>query len=255
APQVIVATGGKSYPSTGSTGDGYRFARESGHEVTDLIPGLVPMNIKEKDCQEMQGLSMKNVELTYVDVKSGKTIYSGFGEMMFTHFGITGPLVLSASSVLGKARDVKVILDCKPALDDNKLDKRILRDFSERPNYELKNVLGALLPRSMVPVVIKRSGIDASKKVNSITKEERAALVNVIKRMEFSFAGFREFREAIITRGGVSIKDINPHTMESKYIKGLYFAGEVIDVDALTGGFNLQIAWSTGALAGSQRGE
>ena len=252
APNVLIATGGKSYPSTGSTGDGYIFATELGHGLNNPKPGLVPMNVKEDDCREMQGLSLRNVKLKILDSKAGKTVYEDFGELMFTHFGITGPLVLSASSLIkNDIQNLVALIDCKPALDEAKLDKRILRDFEENINHNIKNVLNKLLPKSMIPIVLRRAGIDPGKKVNFITKDERKRLLDNIKNLEFHISSLRNFNEAIITRGGVDVHDVNPHTMESKHVNGLYFAGEVLDVDALTGGFNLQIAWSTGALAGN----
>lgn len=256
AGKVILATGGMSYQSTGSDGDGYRFATRTGHEIKECIQGLVPMNISDGAPEKMQGLSMKNVEMSfYIRKKDGrkKELYREFGEMMFTHFGITGPIVLSASCYVGKyigEHRVYAELDCKPALTKEKLHKRIVRDFEANPNVSLKNSLGALLPKSMIPVVLERTGVDGTTAVNQITREERERLVDMIKGMVFPVKSLRGWNEAIITRGGVSVKQINPSTMESKIVKNLYFAGEVIDVDALTGGFNLQIAWSTGHLAG-----
>ena len=247
---VIIATGGLSYPSTGSTGDGYRFAEDTGHQVKECHPSLVPMNIKEEFVKEMQGLSLRNVNYT---LKNGKKVlYDEQGEMLFTHFGISGPLVLTSSCYCA-GKDIskmKISIDLKPALSKEQLDERILRDFSECKNSFFKNSLGKLLPAKMVPVIVKLSGIDAEKKVNEITKEERAKLVELLKNFELTPAGFRSYNEAIITKGGVSVKDINPATMESKKMAGIYFAGEVIDLDATTGGYNLQIAWSTGYLAG-----
>lgn len=247
---VIIATGGLSYPTTGSTGDGYRFAEDTGHQVKECHPSLVPMNIKEEFVKEMQGLSLRNVNYT---LKNGKKVlYDEQGEMLFTHFGISGPLVLTSSCYCA-GKDVskmKISIDLKPALSKEQLDERILRDFSECKNSFFKNSLGKLLPAKMVPVIVKLSGIDAEKKVNEITKEERAKLVELLKNFELTPAGFRSYNEAIITKGGVSVKDINPATMESKKMAGIYFAGEVIDLDATTGGYNLQIAWSTGYLAG-----
>ncbi|MGN1206543.1 MAG: NAD(P)/FAD-dependent oxidoreductase [Eubacterium sp.] len=261
ADSIILATGGLSYPSTGSTGDGIRFAQKSGHRITPCRPALVPMNIKEPDAMEMQGLSMKNVEVTfYIQKENGKKqqIYRDFGEMMFTHFGITGPIVLSASHEVGKRLEndiIYAILDCKPALSVEKLDKRLVRDFEESPNTSLKNCLGKLLPKSMIPVVLKRTSLDGGVAVNQITKKERSHLVSEIKGMRFTVHSLRDWKEAIITSGGVSVKDIDPSTMESKKIKNLFFAGEMIDVDAMTGGYNLQIAWSTGYLAGKMAAE
>lgn len=261
ASQVIVAAGGRSYPSTGSEGDGYLWATQIGHTVTKCLPSLVPMNIRGEEPAQMQGLSMKNVEMSFYTRKVGgkkKELYREFGEMMFTHFGITGPIVLSASSRIGSALEseqVYVELDCKPALSKEKLHKRILRDFEANPNVSLKNSLGGLLPRSMVPVVLKISDLTGEKAVNQVTREEREKLVDVIKGMVFSVDSLRGWNEAIITKGGVNVREINPATMESKQIHGLYFAGEVLDVDALTGGFNLQIAWSTGYTAGESAAE
>lgn len=252
---VIVTTGGLSYPTTGSTGDGIKWAKECGHKIVECAPSLVPFNIKEEWVKDLQGLSLKNVGFKLVC--SGKTIYDGFGEMLFTHFGVSGPLVLSASSFYSlyiskhpECRSTKIYLDIKSALDREQLDKRILRDFEKYNNKMFKNSIGDMLPSKMIPVVIKLSGINPDKPVNLITKEERAVLVDVLKNLELNVASLRGFSEAIITRGGVSVKDINPSSMESKLVSDLYFAGEMIDVDALTGGFNLQIAWSTGHLAG-----
>ena len=256
AEAVIVATGGLSYPTTGSTGDGYRFAREAGHTVTDLSPSLVPLRTKEEYIPEMAGLSLKNVELT---VKNGKKIlYRDFGEMMFTHSGITGPLVLSASARLGtalrKSGELSAFLDLKPALTPEQLDARILRDFDEAKNKRFKNSLNRLFPAKLVPVMVARSGIDPEKKVNEVTAKERERLVEAAKSFHVTLTGLRGYNEAIITQGGVDVKEINPATMESKKAQGLYFAGEVLDLDGVTGGFNLQIAWSTGMLAGRSAG-
>lgn len=249
ADAVVVATGGISYPTTGSTGDGYRWAKECEHKIAEPVPALVPLETKEDWTKSLQGLSLKNVSLSF---RNGKeAIYEGFGEMMFTHFGITGPLVLSASSYLKNANDVQAFLDLKPALTKEQLDKRILREFDENKNKQFKNSINGLFPSKMVPVMLSLSGIDPDKKVNEISKEERKFFVDLIKELPMTITGTRDFKEAIITRGGVSVKDVNPSTMESKKIKDLYFAGEVLDVDGLTGGFNLQIAWSTGALAGN----
>lgn len=242
----IIATGGVSYPSTGSTGDGYRFAKELGHTVTERIPSLVPIETREAYVKELQGLSLKNVELSIY--KGKKCLFSEFGEMLFTHFGISGPLVLSASSIVGKElqkNDLSVAVDLKPAMDEEKLDKRILRDFSENQNRQFKNALSKLLPAKMIPVVIRLSAIPGDKKVNEITKEERIGFVRLLKGLPMTACGLRGFQEAIITKGGVSVREINPSTMESKKTKGLFFAGEVMDLDAMTGGYNLQIAWST----------
>lgn len=251
ADAVVVATGGISYQSTGSTGDGYRFAEETGHALTECQPALVPFLTKESYVKEMQGLSLKNVNVSIF--QKNKKIYEDFGEMLFTHFGVSGPLILSASSRIGGKGafgELSMEIDLKPALTEEQLDKRILRDFDENKNRQFKNSIPKLLPSKMVSVMIELSGIHPDKKVNEITKEERAHLLRCIKAFPLTLTGRRDFNEAIITRGGVSVKDVNPSTMESKKVKGLYFAGEVLDVDALTGGFNLQIAWSTGHLAG-----
>ncbi len=248
--RCIICTGGISYPSTGSTGDGYRFAEVSGHRLTAPVPALVPFETAETWCGELMGLSLKNVSLHMINGK--RELYSGFGEMLFTHFGVSGPLVLSASSFYGKRKseDVKLFLDLKPALSEEQLDKRLLRDFEENKNKQFKNALGGLFPAKMIPVMVRLSGIDPDKKVNEITREERKQFLGWIKHLPLTVTGTRSFQEAIITQGGVSVKDVNPSTMESRLVKNLYFAGEVLDVDALTGGFNLQIAWSTGYLAG-----
>lgn len=249
ADSVVVATGGISYPTTGSTGDGYKWAEDSGHRIAEPTPALVPLETKEDWTKMLQGLSLKNVSLC---IKNGKKVlYDGFGEMMFTHFGITGPLVLSASSYLKNVNGVQAYLDLKPALTLEQLDKRVLREFEENKNKQFKNSINSLFPAKLVPVMLTLSGINPDKKVNEISKEERKFFVELIKELPMTITGTRDFKEAIITRGGVSVKDINPSTMESKIIKDLYFAGEVLDVDGLTGGFNLQIAWSTGALAGN----
>ena len=249
---VILCTGGKSYPRTGSDGDGYEFARRAGHTVTKILPSLVPIVEDGRLCASMQGLSLKNVQLTVVEKSSGKAIYRDFGEMMFTHFGLTGPLVLSASAHMHDLERGKYMaeIDLKPALDEKTLDNRILSDFAEFKNKDFANSLGKLLPQKMIDTVIRLSGIAPDKKVNSITKEERTALVRLLKHFSVPLLGFRPIDEAIITSGGVSVKEINPKTMESKLVAGLYFAGEIIDVDAYTGGFNLQIAFSTAVLAG-----
>ena len=251
ADAVVVATGGVSYPSTGSTGDGYRMAEDCGHRMADVKPALVPFTVKESWPLSLQGLALKNVEVTLKDGK--KEIYNGFGEMLFTHFGISGPLILSASSYYCKkyfGKEVQLSLDLKPALTMEQLDKRILRDFEEKKNKQLKNALDGLLPSKLIPVIIQLAQIPAEKYVHDITKEERQILVGLLKSLPLTVTGTRPFTEAIITQGGISVKDINPSTMESKLIKNLYFAGEVLDLDAMTGGFNLQIAWSTGYLAG-----
>lgn len=249
----IIATGGISYPVTGSTGDGYKFAEKIGHTITERYPSLVPFNIKEEFCKELQGLSLKNVELKIQD-ETGKQYYSEMGEMLFTHFGISGPLVLSASGhISDKLKEHQFIakIDLKPALSNEALDKRILKDFEENINRNFNNSLDKLLPKKLIPVIVELSGINQYKKIHEITKEERENLVKLIKELKMSISGARGYNEAIITKGGVSVKDINPKTMESKIVPGIYFAGEVLDIDALTGGYNLQVAWSTGYLAGS----
>ncbi|MDO5402541.1 MAG: NAD(P)/FAD-dependent oxidoreductase [Eubacteriales bacterium] len=246
ADSLIVATGGNSYSSTGSTGDGYRFAKSLGHTVTQILPALVPFVVKEEWEKELQGLSLKNVHVAIYDGK--REVYSEFGEMLFTHFGVSGPTVLSASSFAAgviKIRELSLVIDLKPALTFEQLDERILRDFEEVKNKAFKNSLDKLLPKKLIPVIINLSGIDAGKQVNAITREERHRLVKLLKNLELTLTGLRGFNEAIITHGGVSVKEINPSTMESKLVKNVFFAGEVIDVDAVTGGFNLQIAWST----------
>ncbi len=249
---AIVCTGGLSYSTTGSTGDGLKWAKDLGINVTDTRPALVPLNVKEKYIQLMQGLSLKNVKLTIFD--KNKTVYDSFGEMLFTHFGVSGPLVLSSSSIIGKTLQnvgqMKAEIDLKPALSFEELDSRVLRDFNDNMNKHLSSVLRGLLPSSMVPVFIEILDFDDSRQINSITKEERVALVNLLKHFPFTISGLREFKEAIVTQGGVSVKNIDPSTMKCKNIEGLAFAGEVLDLDAFTGGFNLQIAWSTGYLAG-----
>lgn len=252
ADSVIVCCGGKSYPLTGSTGDGYTFAKQAGHTVVDLKPSLVPLESSDPECKSMQGLSLKNVALKIIDSQTGKTLYSDFGEMLFTHFGISGPMVLSASSHIRsiKSGQCTAQIDLKPALSDEQLDKRLQRDFSENANKDVSNSFGSLLPRKLVIPVLKRWGVPFDKKCRSITKEERRALCSLLKAFTVPISGFRPIEEAIVTSGGVKVSEINPKTMESKLVKGLYFAGEVIDCDAYTGGFNLQIAWSTGRLAG-----
>lgn len=249
ADSCILCTGGLSYPSTGSTGDGYRFARETGHRVTETRPALVPFEVKEEWCRRLMGLSLKNVTLRLICGE--KQTYEGFGEMLFTHFGVSGPLALSASSYYRPEKGARLLIDLKPAMDTEQLDRRILRDFEENKNKQFKNALGGLFPVKLIPVMTELSGICPDKKVNEITREERRSFVALIKNLPLTVTGTRGFPEAIITRGGVSVKDVNPSTMESKKVKGLYFAGEILDLDALTGGFNLQIAWSTGHLAGS----
>ena len=244
--QVLVATGGNSYQSTGSTGDGYRMAKEGGHTVTDLQPSLVPMVTAEEYIPRLQGLSLKNVALSLYDGK--KCVYEDFGEMMFTHFGITGPLVLSASAKVGKLLKKKYLtarIDLKPALTAEQLDARLLREFEEGKNKQFKNVAGSLFPAKLLPVMLDLGGIAPGKKVHEITREERAGFIEKTKAFPFTVTGLRGFQEAIITKGGVQVKEVDPKTMESKKTKGLYFAGEVLDLDALTGGYNLQIAWST----------
>lgn len=252
---VIVATGGISYPSTGSTGDGYRFARRCGHKVSELSPSLVPMEVKEWYAGELMGLSLRNIEIRITDGK--KKLYQEFGEMLFTHYGVTGPVILSASSVVGKKlKDTELTLhiDLKPALTEEQLDKRVLREFETNHNRQFKNAVDSLFPSKLRPVIVELSGIPEEKKVHEITKEERLRFIRLIKDFTMTLTGLRGYNEAIITKGGVSVKEIDPGTMESKLIKGLYFAGEVLDLDAVTGGYNLQIAWSTGYLAGMNAG-
>lgn len=249
--RVIVATGGLSYPLTGSTGDGIRWAAQNDIAVTEPAPALVPMNIRESMCRELMGLTLKNVGLTFVArIKNkDKIVYSDMGEMLFTHFGVSGPVVLSASSYLGRYldSDLRIYLDFKPALSEEQLDSRLLRDFSENMNKQFRNSLGELLPKNVIPYVIERAEIDPYQKVNVISREQRQRLVQTLKHFELHVDDFRGFDEAIITHGGICVRELNPGTMESKRVQGLYFIGEVIDVDALTGGFNLQIAWSTAA--------
>ena len=248
----IVATGGYSYRTTGSTGDGYRFAKEAGHRVTDILPALVPLTVQESYVKDLQGLSLRNVEATILDGK--KEVYRDFGEMLFTHYGVSGPLMLSASSYLTKKlrnKTMRLVIDLKPALTNEQLDARVLRDFEENKNKQFKNAIGKLFPAKLIPVMLSLSRIDPEKKVNEISKEERQGFVHLIKHFEMTITGTRDFNEAIITQGGVHTKEINPSTMESKLVPRLYFVGEVLDLDALTGGFNLQIAWSTGYAAGS----
>ena len=252
---VIVATGGISYPSTGSTGDGYRFARNTGHKVTELSPSLVPVEVREWYAGELMGLSLRNIEIRITDGK--KKLYQEFGEMLFTHYGVTGPVILSASSIVGKIlkdRELTLHIDLKPALTAEQLDKRVLREFEQNHNRQFKNAVDSLFPAKLRPVMIERSGIPGDKKVHEITKEERSGFVRLIKDFTVTLTGLRGYNEAIITRGGVSVRQIDPGTMESKLISGLFFAGEVLDLDALTGGYNLQIAWSTEWLAGSSAG-
>ncbi|MCI8725293.1 MAG: NAD(P)/FAD-dependent oxidoreductase [Hungatella sp.] len=252
ADSVIVATGGLSYPATGSTGDGYRFAKEWGHRVTETSPALVPFYVKEDVVQRLQGLSLKNIQAVVLDGK--KEIYREFGEMLFTHFGVSGPVVLSASSFgarIIRKRPLTLSIDLKPALSEEQLDARIRRDFEEAANKQFKNALSKLYPSKLIPVMIERSGISPEKKVNEITRQERMNLVEATKHFTLTLTGLRGYEEAIITQGGVDVKEIHPATMESKKVKGLFFAGEVLDLDGVTGGFNLQIAWSTGWAAGS----
>ncbi|MCR4961179.1 MAG: NAD(P)/FAD-dependent oxidoreductase [Lachnospiraceae bacterium] len=252
ADKVIVATGGASYPATGSTGDGYEFAKSAGHSIVTPEPSLIPLVSPAQWVRDLQGLSLKNVELTLLS--DNRPVYSELGEMLFTHFGISGPLVLSASALYstekGKKKTVTLELDLKPGLDEDKLDKRILRDFDEQKNRQFLNSLEGLVPKRLIPVLVEKSGIPAETKVNSVSKEQRKALVNALKHFEIPISGMRPIEEAIITKGGVKVGEINPSTMESKKKKNLYFAGEVLDIDAMTGGFNLQLAWSTGYLAG-----
>ena len=260
ADKVILATGGKSYPLTGSTGDGYVMAQKLGHTVTKINPSLVPLEAFDKEtCKNLQGLSLKNVQIELIDKNKNKVLYEDFGEMLFTHFGVSGPTILSSSAHLVRYKNIQQLfnenkislkIDFKPALSEEKLNDRILRDFNEEKNKMFRNSLDKLLPQKLIPTIIKISGIDPNKKVNEITKIERKNLVKLLKNFEITIKGFRNIDEAIITSGGIKIKEINPKTMESKIIKGLYFAGEIIDVDAYTGGFNLQIAYSTGYTAG-----
>ena len=253
ADKVILATGGKSYPGTGSTGDGYNIARKLGHTITEIRPSLVGLTTEDEDlrtCQELQGLTLKNASLELYE--NNKKVYDDFGEILFTHYGLSGPIILSASAhlVRTKMNNPKVILDLKSGLTEEKLNDRILRDFEKYKNKDIRNGLKDLLPQKMIPVIIRLMGVSEYKKVNEITREERLKLVNLLKKFEIKITGFSDIKEAIVTAGGVSVKEINPKTMESKLVKGLYFAGEVIDVDAYTGGFNLQIAYSTGYTAG-----
>ena len=260
ADKVIIATGGASYTATGSTGDGYTFAKQLGHTVMPIKASLVPLEIQQQDaCKQMQGLSLRNVAITVKDIEHGKTIYEDFGEMVFTHFGVSGPIILSASSHIIRYTNIerllaegkiKLYIDLKPALTAEKVDLRIRRDFEEFHKKEFKNALDKLLPQKLIHYVVEASGIDKHKKVDDITREERSYIVHLLKQMEFTIKGTRPVEEGIITAGGVYVKEINPSTMESKIVPGLYFAGEVIDVDAYTGGFNLQIAYSTGYTAG-----
>lgn len=250
----IITTGGISYPQTGSTGDGYKFARKLGHSVVDLKPSLVPLEIEEPWVKDLQGLSLKNVELSIKDSK-GKTMYSEFGEMLFTHFGISGPIVLSASRFVKEKESFSAVINLKPALSEEELDKRIQKDFAKYINKDFKNSLEDLLPKKLIDIIIKLSNIPENKKVNSITKEERKNLVNLLHNLTLKIKGLRPIAEAIVTSGGICVKELDPSTMKSKIINNLYFAGEVLDVDAYTGGYNIQIAFSTGYLAGTMVGE
>lgn len=261
ADTVILATGGKSYPKTGSTGDGYELAQKLGHTIVEPKPSIVPLEADKKLCQRMQGLSLKNVKIQLKNMASNKKIYDDFGEMLFTHFGVSGPMILSSSAHLLRVKNVgqllqngkiKLCIDLKPALSGEELDLRIRRDFEAVKNKEFKNSLDQLLPKKMIEPMIELLQINPNKKVNEITKEERMRIVNLLKNLEVTVTGFRPIEEAIVTAGGISTKEINPKTMESKLIKNLYFAGEIIDVDSYTGGFNLQIAYSTGFVAGGK---
>jgi predicted Rossmann fold flavoprotein len=270
ADACIIATGGLSYPSTGSTGDGYRFAKELGHSVTSLNPSLVSIHVEEEWIAQLQGLSLKNIEVKVAikelkdkesknkKLKVGKVLYTAFGEMLFTHFGVSGPVILSASSLLlpyFKDCELELHLDLKPALSNEQLDARIIRDFEEIKNKQFKNSLEHLLPQKLIGIIITLSNIPEDKQVNAITREERMKLVDLIKNLTFKISRLGGFNEAVITKGGIDVKEIDPTTMESKLAKGVYFAGEVLDLDALTGGYNLQIAWSTGAAAGTHVGD
>lgn len=257
--KCIVATGGNSYKSTGSTGDGYRLLEKLGHTVTEIKPALVPLKSEDKICKKLQGLSLRNISINLIDTETNKLIYSDFGEMMFSHFGVTGPVILSASSRLNQVKNlknkfrnknIKLVIDLKPALSNEVLDKRILRDFEKYTNKEFKNALNDLLPQKLIPVVIDISDIDENIKVHQITKKQRENLVSIIKNLEVIITDFMPIDMAIVTSGGINVKEVNPKTMESKIINGLYIAGEILDVDAYTGGYNLQIAFSTGFAAG-----
>ena len=261
ADKVILATGGKSYPITGSTGDGYEMAKKLGHTITKIKSSLVPLETYEQELhQSLQGLSLRNIKIKLIDTSKNKLIYEDFGEMLFTHFGVSGPVILSASAHLVRYKKIdellenkkiKLSIDLKPALTEEKLNDRILRDFEELKNKSFKNSLDKLLPQKLIPVIIEYSGINPEKQVNSITKQERLTLVNLLKEFDVTIKKFRKIDDGIITSGGVSIKEVNPKTMESKIVSGLYFAGEILDVDSYTGGFNLQIAYSTGFVAGN----
>lgn len=251
ADAVVIATGGLSYPTTGSTGDGYRFAERLGHTVTELSPALVPFETEESAVKELQGLSLRNVSVQIL--KDQKVLYEDFGEMLFTHYGVSGPVLLSASSYVTKQlqqEPLQLSIDLKPALSEEQLDTRILRDFEEFKNKQYKNALVHLLPAKLIPVIVQSSGISPEKQVNEITREERRCMIQAVKHFALTLTGLRDYKEAIITQGGIAVKEVNPQTMESRKVKNLYFAGEVLDLDAVTGGFNLQIAWSTGYLAG-----
>ena len=249
AERVILATGGCSYPQTGSTGDGYRMAEAAGHTIIPPVGSLVPLVEKGHSCAQMQGLALKNIQFRLLNQK-GKTVYEEFGELLFTHFGLSGPVVLSASAHMNEKDSYTAVIDLKPALDDQKLDQRLLRDFEKYQNRDFENALVELLPRSMLPVVIRRSGIPPEEKVHSVTREQRRALLETIRRFTVEIACKAPVEEAIVTSGGVKVSEVDPRTMQSKLVRGLYFAGELLDVDAYTGGFNLQIAWSTGRAAG-----
>lgn len=256
ADAVILATGGISYPSTGSTGDGHRMAEETGHKVTELYPALVPLKAREGFCRELMGLSLKNVTATFKEGK--KVLYSEFGEMLFTHFGVSGPIILSGASVINQRvakNEIQLFIDLKPALTEEQLQNRLTRDFEENRQKQFKNACGGLFPARLIPVMIALSGIDPDKKACEISKEEKRNFARCIKALPLTITGTGGYEEAIVTKGGVSVKEINPSTMESKLVSGLYFAGELIDVDAFTGGYNLQIAWSTGRLAGESAAE
>ena len=255
ADRVVLATGGVSYPLTGANGSGLTMAQAVGHKVTELYPALVPLKIQETWCHELMGLALKNVEVTICNGK--KKLYQDFGEMLFTHYGVTGPVILSASSIVGKRlkeKELTLHIDLKPALTEEQLDKRILREFDANHNKQFKNAVDSLFPAKLNPVMTELSGIAEEKKVNEITKEERMRFVRLIKDFKMTLTSLRSYSEAIITKGGVSVKEIHPGTMESKFVKNLYFSGEVLDLDALTGGYNLQIAWSTAYLAGMNAG-
>ena len=252
AENVVVCCGGASYPATGSTGDGYRLAGQAGHTVVPLSPSLIPLVASGKDCRDMMGLSLRNISIDVTDTVTGETVYRDFGELLFTHFGLSGPVVLSASSHMRKmkAGKYRIFIDLKPALGPEKLDARLVREFAENRNRDFANSLSGLLPRKMIPVMIHRSGIPPDTKCNAVTREMRHGFASLLKSFEVEIAGFRPIEEAVVTSGGVSTREINPKSMESRLVGGLYFAGEVIDVDGYTGGFNLQIAFCTGSLAG-----